>query len=138
MTTVKFLALSLLFVSCMVQAEVQKASNLNTSAAETDIVGSLWQGASAGFVAGGLTDLLRYYGPNLDSLNLYGNYGICRDQLTGMVKTLSAVAGAKYVSDAQTNPTCNKANVNAKALGVVIGACIASFAKKLAFSCCSK
>lgn len=138
MKTFKFLALALLFVSCTAQAEAQKANTTYLSAPETDILGSLWQGASAGFVAGGLTDLCRYYGPNLDSFGIHDKTGICRDQVTGMVKALAAVAGAKYVCDAQANPTCNKTNVNFKALGVIVGACVASFAKKLAFSCCSK
>lgn len=43
-----------------------------------------------GAVATIAVDILRPYGPNLDSCGLYPNYGICRDNATGQLTILAA------------------------------------------------
>ena len=92
-----------------------------------------------GLIAGGSSafcvDFLRHNVlPNADSLNLYGNYGICRDQLTGQVKIASAVGALNmyennYPMMQMHIPTLTA--LAARVVGVVVGANIAAYARKL-------
>jgi|GEM_PF-4243774 hypothetical protein len=137
----KFLAIALLFVASSAHAEkVMRQAECPA----TELTESFVQGFVAGGLAGGIIDLARSYAPDLKEdykIDLYTSFGICRDQLTGMGKIVAAILGAKFICDGQCEsedtdtPVCNKANLTAKLLGAVVGACAVSYAQKLCSSC---
>ncbi len=57
--------------------------------------------------------------PNIDHLNLYGNYGICRDRLEGQCRILLAVLGLK-ACDSKEKPVTFKQYV-ARMSGILMG-----------------
>ncbi len=86
-------------------------------------------GLAAGAAAGMSVELLRkYILPDITSWNLYGNFGICRDQLTGEAKVATAALGLAAFNNIDFR-TVKKAG--SQLLGIIVGACAASYATKL-------
>lgn len=87
-------------------------------------------GLAAGAVAGLSVEFLRNHVlPDMTSWNLYGNYGICRDQLAGEAKVATALlVGAAY---AKSLSGADIKKLSARLLGVITGACAFSFAAKV-------
>ncbi|BDC34194.1 hypothetical protein Noda2021_01520 [Candidatus Dependentiae bacterium Noda2021] len=78
-------------------------------------------GFSAGAASALMVDYVRNVMPSADSLQLYANYGICRDQLTGELKIASAVLGASALT--QTNE--KKYSPVVRVLAALVGANVA-------------
>lgn len=63
--------------------------------------------------------------PNIDNWKLHDKTGICRDQLTGQTKVITAVVGAAAL-DAQTSQRDLK-KISVQIAGIFTGICFGSF-----------
>jgi hypothetical protein len=86
-------------------------------------------GFTAGAAAGLSVEFFRnYILPDLSKWRLYGNYGICRDQLEGEAKV--AVALLLSAAYAKSCGDTNFKKLAARLCGVMCGACAYSVTKK--------
>lgn len=133
--TVAFIALSALYINS-VNGQVQqgcctmkKSEQETCCLANSECVQEFLKGFAAGAAAGISVELLKNNVlPNLPSLNLYKNYGICKDQLAGQGKVATAVLGLAAVS----KHYCSKfKSIGAQLVGIIAGACAASYAARI-------
>jgi hypothetical protein len=105
------------------------AQQSNCSFFNCECTQQFFKGVAAGAAAGLSVEYLRnYILPDMTSWNLYGNYGVCRDQLTGEFKVATAALGIAALSKEHYS----KFKVmGSQLLGVIVGACAASYATKL-------
>lgn len=126
MKTLKFLAVSLLFVS-VAQASCESAQECATAPYTEAFAKGFAYGAGASLTV----DALKKYSPSLDSLNLYTNYGICRDQLTGISKVSLALLASAYLGKVK-NCAGNTGVFASKLAGIAAGYAAAAYASKVA------
>lgn len=90
-----------------------------------------------GFIAGAIAtlgvDIVRdYILPNVDSLKLYDNYGICRDRLTGEATVVAATLGVSAVDASRDDKEkLSLGKLSARLAGVISGALCAKIVKKV-------
>jgi hypothetical protein len=132
-----FLAVSFLFLNTAHGNEQESCctiNSLNKNAQEPSFLDSQFtqqflKGFAAGAIAGVSVEFLRnHILPDITDWNLYGNYGICRDQLTGEAKVAAATLGVaafsrQYYSKAKL--------MGAQLAGIIVGACAASYVSKV-------
>ncbi len=134
--------LAVALFSCNIQAAAQKCGTQSDNACPVaGLAESFAQGAAAGSAATITVELLRnYILPDLTKYNLFGNYNVCRDQLTGIAKVFTAALGTKVLAcadkcdsaDASSElAPCDVANMAARFMGLVAGYCVTSYAQKL-------
>jgi len=133
---VKLLTISLFFLNTA-HADAQKndCCSLNKGAQETtcffsgECAQEFLKGFAAGAIAGGSVDFLRNHVlPDITSWNLYGDYGVCRDQFTGEAKVAAAALGVAALSKQHYSKF---KLMGAQLVGIIVGACAASYATKL-------
>jgi hypothetical protein len=119
------LALSLICINTtLCEVEAPRALCLDNEYTQEFAVGFA-AGAAAGF---SVECLRNHILPDMTSWNLYRHYGICRDQLTGEAKVATALLIAAAYANNRNNTDWKK--LSARLLGVILGACAASFTTK--------
>lgn len=120
-------ALALIFMNVtLFGTEVPKAISL-----ENEYTQEFVKGVATGAVAGLIIEFLRkHILPDITTWNLYSNYGICRDQLTGETKVVTALLAGEAFEKTRSSGT-NVKKLGARLLGVITGACASSLATKI-------
>jgi len=119
----------LLLVTLLASAGISASCVTSCPASCDQELQSFIDGAKAGVLATILVDVARYASPDATSLNLHKRFGICRDQLTGELKALTAIIIA-----AAQNPHKNNWHwrvLATRALGILVGICATTYAKKI-------
>jgi len=97
-----------------------------TKCLNNEYVQEFMAGLACGTAAGVSVEFLRNYVlPDITSWNLYGKYGICRDQLTGEAKVALALLLA---STCPHHTSGDLKRLGVRLLGVFAGLCTSSFA----------
>lgn len=122
MKTLKFFAVSLLFVTAARAEFCKSASDCQVS----NLAEAFVQGAAAGALAGVSVDLAKQYVlPLLPSFNF--STGLSNDELTGLSKASVAAIGSTLFAKCSVK---DASTLSAKLAGVVVGAIAGSYVQK--------
>ncbi len=132
-----FLAVSLLFLTTAYSHAEQEMNCLKTKCAQSnncsfvnsECTQQFLKGFGAGAAAGAVVNLLLpSFKEFTKNWNIHDNTGICRDQLAGQATVTAAALG---ISGLSTSHYSKFKLMGAQLVGIIVGACAASYAMKL-------